>query len=89
MPNITCRVAYDPVVIVDQCGSIINTETTITVLFPNSDTLAFYGYLRSFIPDELTEGTQPEAVITIVATNRDPTDGTEQGPNYVTATGTD
>lgn len=80
--------AYDPAVY-DQILSLINVEQSITAKFPNGDTLDFYGYLKSFIPAELQEGTQPEATCTIICTNADPTTGAETAPNYKTAAGTD
>lgn len=82
--QITC--AYDPHVY-NHIKALINQETTITVTFPNGDTLAFFGYLQKFEPNELTEGEQPEATVTIVATNKD-SSGVEQTPVLTTAAGT-
>lgn len=84
----TVRAAYDPVVL-DQIYALINVEGLITVHFPNNDTLDFYGYLQKFEPGDLVEGTQPEATITIVPTNTNPSTGAEVAPNYISATGTD
>jgi len=81
-------VAYDASVI-DQIDAIINTNTTITITFPNGDKWAFYGYLKSFVTGNNTEGEQPEATVEIVATNVDPSDGSEAKPNFVSAAGTD
>lgn len=78
--------AYDPRVI-PQIQALINVECTITVLFPNGDTLAYFGYLQKFEPNELTPGEQPECTITIVATNKD-SSGAEQAPVLVEAAGT-
>lgn len=64
----TIVVAYDPCVW-DNIYTLVNEPTTITVEFPDNSQLAFWGYLKSFIPSELADGTQPEATITIVATN--------------------
>lgn len=80
--------AYDPQVY-DQILALVNVEGSITVHFPNGDTLDFFGFLRSFIPTVMEEGTQPEANIVIVSTNTDPSDGSEASPNYITAAGTD
>jgi len=85
---IAATVAYDPVVY-NEILSLINTEGAITVHFSNNDSVSFFGYLKSFQPNEETEGSQPDAAIEIVPTNTDPADGTESGPNYVSATGTD
>ena len=75
------RVAYDPAVF-DTIVSIINVETTITITFPDGSTLAFFGRLQNFEPDELVEGSQPEASVTIAATNWDTGDNTEAAPLY-------
>lgn len=87
---LTCTVAYDPVVY-DQIIALINVNGAITCLFPNNDTLDFYGFLQNFEPAELAEGTHPEATITITPTNVDPSDGSiaAANVNYKTAAGTD
>ena len=63
-------VAYDiavyPVII-----AAINTNQEIVITFPDSSTLTFWGFLRTFEPDALEEGTQPEATITLTPTNVD------------------
>lgn len=84
----SCTAAWDPK-LYDQIIALINVETSITIHFPSGATLAFFGFLKSFDPSELKEGEQPEASITIVCTNVDPSDGTEAGPNYITGSGTD
>jgi hypothetical protein len=77
----TFTAAYDPALTVSLLN-LINVKTTITVGFPNNGALAFFGYLQSFEPGDLAEGTQPEATCTIMPTNQDPVDGTEQGWVY-------
>ena len=67
----TSTVAYDPAAW-DDIHSIINVPQTITVTFSDGSTLAFFGYLKSFEPGDMSDGEQPEATITIVATNIDP-----------------
>lgn len=79
-------VAYDPCVW-DEIYALINTVTTITIHFPDGSTLAFFGYLKSFIPGELSDGAQPEATIVIVATNIDPATCTEKLPVMTCGTG--
>lgn len=83
LSNGSMRCAYDPAVY-PQILAVVNVKTTVTVLFPNGATLAFHGYLRTFTPDELVEGTQPEATCEIVPTNTDPTTGSETSPVYGT-----
>jgi len=79
--------AYDPRVL-DQIVALINVETTWTVLFPDGAQWAFFGFLRSFTPGALVEGTQPEATIVIEPTNTDPNNGSvEAGPNWISALG--
>jgi len=79
--------AYDAKVI-DQITSLINVETTVTITYPNGDTLAFFGFLKSFEPDALEEGSQPEATVTVVPTNQDPATGAEESPVFTAASGT-
>ena len=77
------KVAYDPSVM-DEIQALINVRDTVTISYPDNDTYAFFGYLKSFIPDEMTEDTQPEATVEIVSTNWDPVAETEEGPVYGT-----
>lgn len=84
----TLTAAYDPRVY-DQIVSLINVQGSVSILFSDSSYVDFFGYLQKFEPQQLTEGAQPLVQITIVPTNTDPSDGTEAGPNYVTASGTD
>lgn len=81
------KVAYDPQVYVSILA-ILNVETTVTVRFPDGSTLAYFGFLRSFEPDELVEGTQPEATVNITPTNFDPVEKVEAGPVLTSVTGT-
>jgi len=86
--ELTMTVAYDPAVL-DQIVTVLNVETTITVNHSNSDTWSFYGFLRQFTPQEVSEGSQPEAEIIITPTNWDSSGNVEAGPNYITSVGTD
>ena len=78
-------VAYDPAVL-DQIIAIINTVTTVTITLPDGSSWAFYGYLRSFQPSALANGTHPEANIVIVPTNVDPANDTEEEVVYTAPT---
>ena len=81
-------VAYDPRVI-DQIMALVNVEGSITLHFPNNSTLDFFGFLRTWEPEDMEEGTQPTAHINITCTNTDPTDGSESAPNFKLPSGTD
>jgi hypothetical protein len=74
--------AYDPCVY-DDLLAIVNIEKTITITFPDTSTLAFFGYLRAVEFAGLVNGTQPELTLTVVPTNVDPSDCTEAGPVVV------
>lgn len=80
------KVAYDPAAW-DTILSIINVQQSITVHFPDGSTLSFFGYLKSFEPDDLQIGSQPEATCVIVVTNVDPINCIESGPIMVPGTG--
>lgn len=82
----TMKVAYDPAVLT-QIVAIINTATTITVTYPDGSTEAYFGYLRSFERDELTDGEMPTATVTIEATMLD-SSFAEQAPVLASVAGT-
>ena len=78
---------YDPAVesiIINQVGS----PDTITVTFPTTSTLAFYGALMNFDPQNLKIGEFPLANVTIMVTNWDNTNNVEAGPVYTASAGT-
>lgn len=79
--------AYDPAVF-EQINDVINEEGSITVHFPDGSTLAFFGFVQNFQPTANSEGAQPEATITIVPTNVDPSDGSEAEPVVNSVAGT-
>jgi len=82
MTEMSVTGTYDPEVYT-QMVSQINVNQTITVAFADGSTVAFYGYLKTFEPQENEEGEDPEAEFTIVPTNVDPTDSTtEEAPVY-------
>lgn len=66
----------------------VNRRDTITVFFSDGSTLAFYGYLRAFNPQEHTEGSVPLAEMVIQPTNWDHVNNVEAGPAMVEASGT-
>lgn len=84
MTELEMEVAYDPVILTAaKIEAAINLETDITVFFPDGSKVAFWGYLRSFIPGSMDEESRPTASAVIQPTNRDPSDGSEAGPVYV------
>lgn len=85
--NPKIKVAYDAKVY-PLMQAMINREQTITAFWLNGDRLAFYGYVKSFIPTEHTEGNQPEADLELVVTNVDPATGEEEEPVFTAASGT-
>jgi hypothetical protein len=84
----TAMVGYDPALTMAEVADLINVETTVTFHYPDGAQMAFYGYLKSFIPGTNTDEEEPEATITIVATLRDPSTCLEEGPVWVEGTGT-
>lgn len=75
----TC--AYDPAALADILA-LINEPQLIKTYFPDGGFYSYYGYLRSFEPAELVEGTRPTAQVVIAVTNVDPSDGSEHTPTY-------
>lgn len=78
---------YDPDVLSDiiaQC----NVEQTITVWWPDGSSLAFFGYLQTFEPQETKEGEFPLAKCTVIPTNWDPQNNVEAAPVFTAAAGT-
>lgn len=76
-------VSYDPGVYADIIN-MINVNQLITITFPDDSTVAFYGWLDSFVPNEHVEGEQPTAEITIIPSLLDGTN-TETAPVYTAA----
>lgn len=59
----------------------INVNQLITIRFPDGSELAFWGWLNQFEPGEVVEGEQPEADVTIIASNQNAS-GAEVAPVY-------
>jgi hypothetical protein len=86
LTNGTTTCAYHSSVL-PQIVALINVEGAITIHFPDGSTWDFFGYLKSFEPQEHVEGEQPTANCEFVCTNVDPSDDSESAPVY-TAAGT-
>jgi hypothetical protein len=76
--KLVCAYATDVIL---QIQAILGQIQLITVTFPDTSTLAFYGYIDSFTPGTIEEGKQPTADVEIIATNTK-TSGTEASPVY-------
>lgn len=63
----------------DAMMALINVKKQISVIYPDGSRYTFWGYLRVFQPDEITEGEQPTAQVSIQPTNTDE-DGEESLP---------
>ncbi len=79
MANSSLEVQYDPACY-DEIIAMIGDNQLITITFPDSSTLAFYGWLDEFVPNALVEGEEPTAGLTLICSNQ--TDGTETAPVY-------
>jgi hypothetical protein len=69
MTPMTTKVAY-AVAAYTTLTSSVNSNMLIVVTFPDDSTLSFWGYIQKFEPDDIAEGKQPEATITIQPTNQ-------------------
>lgn len=81
------KFAYDPA-LKSQIAALINVRTTITKLYPDGSTEAYYGYLREVEFDQLKDGEFPTGTLTEQPTNWDPTAHAEAGPTIVSVAGT-
>lgn len=80
MTEMSLVAAYDAIVY-DEFLAMINVNQLITITEPDGSTVAFWGWLRVFQPNEHTEGEQPTAQVTIACGNQDD-NGDEVVPNY-------
>lgn len=87
LTEVSLTALYDPIVY-DQIVAIINQETTITITFNDGSTVAFFGFLQTFEPQEVEDGEAPEAEITIQPTNWDASNSVEAGPAVSSVAGT-
>ena len=75
-------VAYDPE-LYDEMVAMINDNQLITITFPDTSTLAFWGWIDSFTPNAQVEGTQPTANVVIIPSNQDGNNNNaEIAPDY-------
>jgi hypothetical protein len=88
MTDCACKGGYSPHVYTTIVNVLVNQPGSITVHFPNGDTLSFFGYLKNFKPEALEDGKFPEASYDVVVTNYDPVAQVEASPLFVPGTGT-
>lgn len=62
--------------------TMINTPQLISIRWPDTATLAFYGYLDKFTPSGHSEGNLPTANLVIVPTLYNPSTGAEVIPVF-------
>lgn len=84
---VTYKAAYSPDEL-DVIRGLIGFEDTITETFPDGTTLAYYGFLDEFTPDQFEIGKQPEATMKVVPTNWDKVNHVEAGPVLTVVSGT-
>jgi hypothetical protein len=87
MTNANATVGYDPALYTSILAQI-NKPDTVTIHFPDVSSLAFYGYLKNFMPSELKDGEKPTAKIEVVVTNMDPATCVEEDPVFTPGPGT-
>lgn len=80
LTNGSATVAYDPA-IYDEILALVQVNQLITITFPDTSTVDFWGFLDEFTPGDSEEGEQPTADLVIIPSNRN-NDGTEVGPDY-------
>lgn len=86
LTNGTQQVAFDS----EAIGDIMDLKgrnCLWTATLPNGSHLDFYGFMDSFEPTGMTEGSQPIADMVIIVTNEDG-NGNESAPTYHSGGGT-
>jgi hypothetical protein len=79
--------AYDPK-LKTQLITILGVESTWTCTYSNGDTESFYGYLKTANFASMQRNVMPMGTFTVVATNTDPINDTEEVPVITLAGGT-
>jgi hypothetical protein len=64
--------------------ALVNVNTEITITWPDTATLVFWGWLDEFTPTGMVEGEQPTADATIIPSNQNAS-GVETAPVYTPA----
>lgn len=87
MTECTVSAHWDPLLYTNALARV-NQHDTWTIFFPDGSTLAFYGFLRQFEPDELSEGEPPTCTLTIQPTSWDADNDVEADYEYTNVAGT-
>lgn len=77
---------YNPGMLVNG-DSMINQPQAITYHFPNTDSITYWGYLRSIKATGMSDGTMPLCTAMIEITNYDPYNCVQAGPVYTPGNG--
>jgi hypothetical protein len=83
LTEMSVSVSYDASFYDDILG-MIKVNQLITITFPDTSTVAFWGWLDKFIPGPVAEGAQPTADVTIIPSNQNDS-GVETAPVYTPA----
>lgn len=80
--DLTLTVQWDPTIYTPLLTALgpMRINQWIWVWFPNGERWAFCGYIDKFDPQDLAEGENPRATMTIVMTNIDPQTNQETFP---------
>lgn len=83
LSEMTVEMAYDPAVYDDfaLADGLLQVNQEIILHWPDGSTLTFWGFVDEFTPNEVSEGEQPTADVTIIPSNQD-ADGEEIAPEY-------
>lgn len=76
----TLVAAYDPAVY-DEIVAMCGVNQLITITFADDSTLAFWGWIDEFKPNQIVEGEQPTAEVTIHPSNQNNSQ-VEVAPSY-------
>lgn len=80
--GMTC--AYDPA-LYSTIMSVVQVNRRWQVDFPDGSAIRIWAWLDEFTPNEVSEGEQPDADVTVIPSNQDNT-STEVGPEFIAAT---
>lgn len=82
LTEMSVTAAYDTAVFdTGEVWAMINSNQLITITWPDTATLDFWGWLDEFQPGEVSEGSQPTAELKIIPSNQDD-NGDETAPVY-------